>query len=106
MLGVDQAIPAGVILNELISNALKHGFLEGRSSSIAVGDRLARRSVLPEVRDSGVGLPENFPLNRTKSLGLRIVQILARQLNGTCEAESASGTVFRVMFPGPANEVR
>lgn len=106
MLGVDQAIPAGLILNELISNALKHGFPEGRPGSIVV--EVCRRDgiVLLQVRDTGVGLSESFRLDRTKSLGLRIVQILARQLKGTCEAESVAGSTFRVSFPGPANEVR
>ncbi len=106
MLGVDQAIPAGLILNELISNALKHGFPEGRSGSIAVEVGWRAGSVLLEVRDTGVGLPVNFLLNRTKSLGLRIVQILARQLKGTCEAESVAGATFRVSFPGVSNEAR
>ncbi len=106
MLGVDQAIPAGLILNELISNALKHGFPEGRSGSIAVEVGWRGGSVVLEVCDTGVGLPENFRLDRTKSLGLRIVQILARQLKGTCEAESVAGATFRVSFAGSTNEVK
>ncbi len=111
MLGVDQAIPAGLILNELISNALKHGFPGGHSGSIAVEVGWRGDSVLLQVRDTGVGLPETFRLSRTKSLGLRIVQILARQLKGTCEAESiktesTGGAVFRVLFPNATNEVR
>jgi two-component sensor histidine kinase len=101
LLGVDQAIPAGLILNELISNALKHGFPEGRSGSIAVEAGWRDSSVLLEVRDNGVGLHEDFRLDRTKSLGLHIVQILTSQLKGKVEVESANGTIFRVLFPAP-----
>jgi two-component sensor histidine kinase len=90
---------------------LKHGFPQARSGSITVEVGWRGNSVLLEVRDTGVGLPENFRLDRTKALGLRIVQILARQLKGTCvvervEVESKAGTAFRVLFPGVMNEVR
>jgi two-component sensor histidine kinase len=103
VLGVDQAIPAGLILNELVSNALKHAFPHGLFGSIViegcVDGNAAEHRVQLAVRDDGVGLPENFRPEQTRSLGLRIVQILARQLKGTFDFERAGGSIFRVSFP-------
>ena len=84
MLGVDQAIPVGLILNELISNALKHAFPDGRAGAIVVEGHVRRSEVYLAVRDNGIGAPEDFKLQQTEgALGLRIVDILARQLKGT-----------------------
>jgi two-component sensor histidine kinase len=100
VLGVDQAIPAGLILNELMSNALKHAFPAGRRGRIAVAGGLANGRVEMTVWNNGVELPEEFDLQKRTSLGLRIVQILARQLKGTLEIDRNGGTAFRISFPG------
>lgn len=101
-LAVDSAIPAGLILNELISNALKHAFPRERSGAIWIrGSRLDARVTL-EVRDDGIGLEGPLDLQRPKSLGLRIVKILTRQLKGDFEAvreAGSAGAVFRITFP-------
>jgi two-component sensor histidine kinase/CheY-like chemotaxis protein len=99
VLGVDQAIPAGLILNELISNGLKHAFPGGRCGEIAVEGGLVDGRAVLTVRDDGSGLPEEFDLKKGTSLGLRIVQILTRQLKGTFEVDRAGMTRFRVCFP-------
>jgi two-component sensor histidine kinase len=99
VLGVDQAIPTGLILNELVSNALKHAFPRGLCGGIVVESRAASGTVHLAVRDDGVGVPEDFRPEHSRSLGLRIVQILARQLKGTFDFERAGGTTFRVSFP-------
>ena len=97
-LGVDRAIPIGLILNELISNALKHAFPDGRRGSIWIeGARRGGRIELT-VRDDGRGIPENTN-GRRKTLGLEIVNILARQLKGNLMVESKSGASFRIQFP-------
>jgi two-component sensor histidine kinase len=100
-LGVDQAIPAGLMLNELISNALKHAFPERQAGEIVVEGALKKNEVQLSVRDNGVGLPEGFdPARAGKSLGLRIVNILARQLKGSLSFEAkARGCLFRIRFP-------
>ena len=101
-LAVDQAIPAGLILNELVSNALKHAFADGRAGSVSVrGSRCGGRITL-EVRDDGMGLQQAVDLLQPKSLGLRIVTILTRQLKGTFESVCELGskeTMFRIVFP-------
>src|SRR5262249_15071082 len=99
-LGVDRAIPCGLLLNELITNALKHAFPAGRGGEVRVelariaGDRL--RLV---VRDNGVGLSTGFDLRRTESLGMQLVTTLAEQLEATLEVTNAGGTTFQLTFP-------
>jgi two-component sensor histidine kinase len=102
-LGVDRAIPAGLILNELVSNALKHAFPDGRRGSIWIEGARRDGRIGLAVRDDGRGIPETAGVRR-KSLGLEIVNILTRQLKGTLEVESksgapVSGAVFRLSFP-------
>jgi two-component sensor histidine kinase len=99
-LGVDQAIPAGLILNELMSNALKHAFPAGRHGRIVVAGGLSNGRAEMTVWNNGVELPEEFDLQKGTSLGLRIVQILARQLKGTLDIDRNGGTAFRISFPG------
>ncbi len=99
VLGVDQAIPAGLILNELISNALKHAFPGGRRGSIRVEARKHDGKVDLAVIDDGVGVPEDLSSRKGKSLGLQIVEILSRQLKGTWDMKCEGGTSFHLSFP-------
>ena len=101
-LAVGQAIPAGLILNELISNALKHAFPAGRAGSVRIRGYQRGGKVTLEVRDDGTGLSQPLELLQAKSLGLRIVSILTRQLKGSFEAlcePSPQETIFRMSFP-------
>jgi len=111
VLGVNAAIPIGLILNELISNALKHAFVDGRAGVLTVSGGVRDGSVVIGVRDNGVGTPEDLDIHNPRSLGLQIVGILARQLKGTVETErgqavasgagsrSPAGSAFIVRFP-------
>jgi len=99
VLGVDQAIPTGLILNELISNALKHAFPNGRSGSIRIEAQSHESRVELAVIDDGIGVPEDLGARKNKSLGLQIVEILVRQSGGTWELKREAGTVFRLSFP-------
>ena len=96
-LTIDHAIPCGLILNELVSNALKHAFINGRGGSI----RIAFRHCAPgraelEVADNGIGLPAGFNIARTRSLGLQVVQSLSDQLAANLRIHSVEGT--RIAF--------
>ena len=99
-LGLDQAVPCGLIINELVSNALEHAFPEGRAGRIAVelhrdsDDRLALT-----VADDGVGLPASLDFSQTSTLGLQLVRILTTQLQGTLGVERGQGASFQVTFP-------
>jgi PAS domain S-box-containing protein len=99
-LGFHQAIPCGLILNELLTNSLKHAFPSDRAGQILVKlSWQAGRPVKLTVADNGVGLPAEFHWKDSQSLGLRIISILGRQLDATVEREPGSGTVFSLEFP-------
>ncbi len=98
-MGVDRAIPAGLILTELLSNSLRHAFPSGRAGSIRVEGGRSDGRVMLVVRDDGVGVPENVEPRRAGSLGLEIVDILTRQLKGAFELDRSGGATFRVSFP-------
>ena len=97
-LPADQAIPCGLIVNELISNSFKHAFPQ-RSGRMVV--TLSKRPGNMEVRvwDDGAGLPLGFSIESTKSLGLKVVQILTKQLNGTITMPQGEGCCFALCIP-------
>lgn len=100
-LGLEVAIPCGLIINELVSNALKHAFVgreRGRLSiTLETADAEARTFRLI-VSDDGIGLPPEEDLASSKSLGLRIVNTLTRQLGGTMDVGREDGTTFTLTF--------
>jgi two-component sensor histidine kinase len=99
-LGIGQAIPCGLILNELVTNALKYAYPDGRDGEVLVElhETPAGRIRLA-VSDGGQGLPPDFDWKNTKSLGLRIVDVLTKQLGGTFTIDSGQRTSFILEFP-------
>jgi two-component sensor histidine kinase len=98
-LGVDTAIPCGLIINELASNALKHAFPDGMKGEVWIElSPLRDRDYALVVRDNGVGLPPDFCLENTKSLGLKLVRDLTQQLEGRMEIRTGNGTAFHIAF--------
>ena len=99
-LSIEAAVPCGLILNELAGNALKHAFPHAGGGEVTVGIRhdLSNNSVCL-VHDNGVGLPADLDWQKSSSLGLRLVKILAGQLGGTVETGTGPGTEFRIIFP-------
>jgi PAS domain S-box-containing protein len=98
-LGLNQAIPCGLILNELLTNSLKYAFPNERGGEVLVklswgGDEVVELTVA----DDGVGLPVDFDWKESQSLGLRIMNILGRQLDGTVRRAAGAGTVFSLVF--------
>ena len=123
-LDVDTAVPCGLIINELISNSLKHAFpgrfqtqaggaAAGRQA-VGEGQESARHGRQDEIRievrkgqggqlqlivgDNGVGFPENIDFRNSPSLGLLLVNNLVRQIRGTIELDGQGGTQFRIVF--------
>jgi two-component sensor histidine kinase len=100
--GMDQAIPCGLLVNELISNCMKHGFPAGETGTIRIELKPLEspNQWCLRVSDTGVGLPENFEEKRKNSLGLQLVGDLARQISGALEitCNSAQGVMFTVNF--------
>jgi PAS domain S-box-containing protein len=98
-LSLDTAIPLGLIVNELVVNALKHAFKDRVKGVVRVVLKELGRGVYAlEVSDDGVGLPPGMEVGRAQSLGIRLVRILTAQLRGKLEFESASGTTIRITF--------
>jgi PAS domain S-box-containing protein len=98
-LGVDRAIPCGLLLNELITNALKHAFPGGRAGAVRVAlARVAGDRLRLVVSDNGVGLPSGVDVQRTASLGLQLVTTLAEQLDAQLEVRGEGGASFQLTF--------
>jgi PAS domain S-box-containing protein len=97
-LSLDQAIPCGLIANELISNAMKHAFKGTPKPEIHVAVKQNGNMVTLRVRDNGVGLPANFDYRNYNSLGVQLVYTLAEQLDATVEVSSDKGATFSVTF--------
>jgi two-component sensor histidine kinase len=92
-----------LILNELLSNAFKYAFADGRTGRILVSFRQPEQGCCElAVEDDGVGLPDGALLGQNKSLGLRIVRILTTQLDGSVEQKTCSGTRIVLRFPAAA----
>ena len=100
VLDVKQAMPLALILNELITNALKYGCPPDRASTIRVAFGTEGELYRLSVADDGEGLPKDFSPTQRKSLGMRAVEALARQLGGRLEIEQPkTGASFAVVFP-------
>jgi PAS domain S-box-containing protein len=97
-MGVDAAISCGLIVNELLSNALKHAFPEGRRGEVRIELHDEGPQVMLEVTDNGIGFPRALDFQSENTLGLRLVRILAEQLRGTIELDRREGTRFVVRF--------
>jgi two-component sensor histidine kinase len=101
-LPLDTSIPFGLIVNELVSNAFKYAFPDDRRGTLTVALRGgADRAVELEVRDDGPGLPADLDPFATRSLGLRLVRDLARQIGGSVAVRRTGGTAFVLSFPAP-----
>ncbi len=96
-LTLNQAIPCGLMMNELISNAFKHAFKAGQKGSIEVSiSRTDNDTVAVKVKDDGIGIPED--IDKPSTLGLELVNALAKQLMGTVEFRRVNGTEVNIQF--------
>jgi PAS domain S-box-containing protein len=99
MLDVDTAIPCGLIVTELVSNSLKHAFVDGREGSINISLFTSDSCTLTLiVKDNGIGLSRDIDLQNADSLGLKLVRALVNQLAGQIEVDSTFGTTFMITF--------
>jgi PAS domain S-box-containing protein len=96
--GSNIAIPLSLIMNELVSNSLKHAFPDGRTGRIEITCYRDDHSITLIVSDDGIGFPDDLDFRNTDSLGLRIVVSQVEQLNGTIELDRKEGTAFRITF--------
>lgn len=110
VLGITQAVPLGLILNELVTNVLKHAFPDGRTGTVWARLRYVPEETRPDasldegavsltVEDDGVKLPEGFDIQKTDSMGMYLVRVLTRQLRGSVHVTEDTRKQFTVSFP-------
>lgn len=98
VLDISKAIPCGLIVNELITNCLKHSFPEGKSGEIYVKLIEKKGEHTLVVKDTGIGIPKDVDFRAPETLGLQVVFDLVDQLNGTIELKRREGTTFKIKF--------
>jgi PAS domain S-box-containing protein len=102
VLGIDTAIPCGLIVNELVSNVLKHAFPPDRThgGTVRIGLQAPDAELLVlTISDDGIGLPTDLQLDNLQTLGLQLVDVLVQQLEGTVRVDRRYGTTFTISFP-------
>ena len=100
-LDINTAVPLGLIVNELITNSLKHAFPEGNTGEINVDFHLIDDHYKFTVKDNGIGFPEDLDYQNTDSLGLQMVNSLTDQIDGEIILDRISGTEFNITFIDP-----
>jgi PAS domain S-box-containing protein len=100
-LGIDQAVPCGLIINELVTNALAYAFPDDREGRITVSLESEGSLRRLTIADDGVGLPEDVNWQNTQTLGLQLISILTQQLGGTIQVDRTSGTAYHITFAQP-----
>jgi|GEM_PF-489967 len=92
-------IPLGLIINELLSNALKYAFIDEADGELTISLKKNNEDLNELIiKDSGSGLPEDFDIKKSKSLGLKIVNLLVRQIRGTIDISKRDGAEFTIIF--------
>ncbi|MCC6864749.1 MAG: PAS domain S-box protein [Ignavibacteria bacterium] len=105
-LDIDTAIPCSLIINEIVSNCLKYAFPDLRKGSIAINlMKNNQNEYILVIKDDGIGLPQDLDIEKTNSLGLKLVKLLSEQLGGNVELIKRNGTEFRINFKS-ANYLR
>jgi len=97
-LNIETAIPCGLIINELVSNSLKYAFPDNNSGEVSVRLHMHDKYLELIVADNGIGLSEDINFENIQTLGLRLVNMLINQLEGSLELERDGGTTFRIRF--------
>jgi PAS domain S-box-containing protein len=98
---IETAIPIGLIINELMTNATKHAFLEGRKGNIKILlTQLIKNTYELSVHDDGIGLPKDIDMETIETLGLKLVHLLTKQLNGKISINTEKGTTFKIQYKG------
>jgi two-component sensor histidine kinase len=97
-LDIDKAVPLGLIINELVTNSLKHAFPANHTGKIAIRmlSNPEQQCIQLVVEDDGIGVPDNFDYRNTDTLGLKLVNTLVGQLNGSIKLNSRQGTTFKI----------
>lgn len=95
---VEEAIPCGLIIQELVSNAFKHAFPEGQQGNIRISLRQEAQKCILIVENSGIPFPAEIDFHQADTMGLDLVNTFTKQLQGTITLERNEGTIFIITF--------
>lgn len=98
MVDINTAVPLGLIVNELVTNSMKHAFGGGESGEIKIQFYSEDENLVLKVSDDGVGFPEDLDFKNTSSLGLQLVNSLTNQISGEIKLNGTKGTEFKITF--------
>ncbi|NYB53080.1 MAG: sensor histidine kinase [Methanobacteriaceae archaeon] len=101
MIDVNNAVPLGLMINEMVTNSLKYAFPGERKGTIKIAFHKIDDEYLLEVSDDGVGIPDDFQIEKSDSLGMLLINSLTAQLQGKLELKSHPGTTFTIKFKDP-----
>jgi two-component sensor histidine kinase len=102
-LPIIQAIPCGLVLNEILTNSMKHAFEGIDKGKIVIKLRNENNSIYFEVCDNGVGIPDDTDVNINNSMGMTLIKTLSKQLGASYDLDSREGTCFRFSFQKKEN---
>lgn len=95
----DIAIPVGLIVNEIITNSIKHAFIERPKGKIDISLEKNNSKIKLTIKDDGIGVPVNLDIENSKSLGLQLIKLLVSQLNGDYKIHRDDGTTVQIKIP-------
>ena len=98
-LDINQGVPVGLLINELVSNALKHAFPKGKKGEISLKfytDKKGKKTLI--VSDNGIGFPEKVNIRKPETLGLQMIKDLTKQIGGKLDLDTKAGTKFTITF--------
>ena len=95
---INNMVPLGLILNELITNSMKHAFPDHKSGYIKIQLYRENEKITLVVSDNGIGLPEDVDYRKTNTLGLQLIKSLTEQINGEIRLDQSHGTAFTIIF--------
>lgn len=95
---IDKMIPVGLILNEILSNAIKYAFPD-RTGEIVIDFNVNEKQYILSVKDNGIGLPTSFNFKKDANLGMQLIYMLTEQLDGKAETLNGNGMGYRIAFP-------
>jgi two-component sensor histidine kinase len=102
-INIDYAVPLGLVINEIVTNSVKHAFPDKRRGVVTIElKRSPKKEIELFIGDDGVGLPPRFDVLNSTSFGMQIITSLVRmQLSGTIKVDRSSGTGYSIKFPEP-----
>jgi two-component sensor histidine kinase len=98
MLNIETAVPCGLIISELVSNILKYAFPPGSEGELRLSLKKLNDNYELIISDNGIGFPKDLDYKKTNSLGLKLVNNLVDQIEGTISMNTNHGTEFKIIF--------